>query len=57
MLVLLEGILIIKLQILAQRLFNTQCESYPDAICINNYCGGCVAQHYVGGKEVFCGKG
>ena len=42
---------------IAERLFNRQCESYPQAICINNYCGGCVAQHYVDSEEVFCGKG
>lgn len=34
-----------------------ECEAYPDAQCVNEYCGGCVAKHYIGDREVHCGYG
>ena len=29
-------------------------ERYPNAICKDNYCGGCFADFYVGGNQVNC---
>ena len=30
------------------------CPSYPNAECIANYCGGCNAEWFVNGEQVFC---
>ena len=30
------------------------CSAYPNAECIDNYCGGCSAEYYVDGKKVDC---
>ena len=31
-----------------------QCPGYPNAVCKDNYCGGCFADFYVGGNQVNC---
>ena len=32
------------------------CDDYPQAVCMNNYCGQCKAQFFLNGKEVECSK-
>ena len=34
----------------------TKCPAYPDAKCVNNYCGGCFADFYLNGRKVDCKK-
>jgi len=33
-----------------------ECDAYPDAECVANYCGGCFADFYMGGEKVDCDK-
>jgi hypothetical protein len=35
---------------------NAKCPAYPDAKCVDNHCGGCNADFYIGGKKVKCGE-
>ncbi|PIK34290.1 secreted protein, partial [Apostichopus japonicus] len=35
----------------------TTCSAYPEAECVNNYCGGCFADWYVDGQLVDCDGG
>ncbi|CAB4012316.1 neurogenic locus notch homolog 3-like isoform X1 [Paramuricea clavata] len=35
---------------------NAKCPAYPDAKCVDNYCGGCNADFYVGDTKVNCGQ-
>ncbi|KAL3885494.1 hypothetical protein ACJMK2_025547 [Sinanodonta woodiana] len=32
----------------------TDCPAHPEAVCVANYCGGCNAIFFVGGKKVNC---
>lgn len=33
-----------------------KCFAYPNAKCVNNYCGGCFSDFYLNGRKVNCNK-